>query len=235
MSPQEISALLGTQLTAEDNNEVERELDEILKEVRHLVFFFFFFALPSLSFNLKSSSSFLFFFSTCSKRKTSQRRFPRCPHTNLRQQRAKVTQVGSTQQKRQGWKIDIDTLFMKSRQNQRRKRESRRSWSQREGISSHRVVCCKRRKKTKKKRKKKKEKKLLLLQMDSEQDTPTTPAKEEEEKEEKEEEGEVFTVEDDEGPERALSEKEAKEMAEGFLGHLLPMLEQISAKLLELE
>ena len=72
--------------------------------------------------------------------------------------------------------------------------------------------------------------------MDSEQDTPTTPAKEKEEKEgEEEEEGEVFTVEDDEGPERALSEQEAKEMAEGFLGHLLPMLEQISAKLLELE
>jgi len=108
----------------------------------------FFFALPSLSFNLKSSSSFLFF-STCSKRKTSQRRFPRCPHTNLRQQRAKVTQVGSTQQKRLGWKIDNDTLFMQSRQNQRRKRESRRSWSQREGISSHRVVCCKKKKKKK--------------------------------------------------------------------------------------
>ena len=64
LSPQEISALLGTQLTAEDNDEVERELDEILKEVRHLVFVFFcvaqfvlqpqvFFLFPLLLFHLQ--------------------------------------------------------------------------------------------------------------------------------------------------------------------------------------
>ena len=66
MSPQEISALLGTQLTAEDNDEVERELDEILKEVRHLVFVFFcvaqfvlqpqvFFLFPLLLFHLQQT------------------------------------------------------------------------------------------------------------------------------------------------------------------------------------